>query len=320
MSMTLAYARNVLETEAKAIIGLIPLLDENFEKATDWVASCSGRVVVTGMGKSGLIAQKISATFASTGTPSLYLHPAEAIHGDLGRVLKEDILLSLSNGGETEELVRLIPCIRRIGSKIISITGNPESTLGKHSDLVLWIGKIEEACPLGLAPTTSTTVMLALGDALAMCVSQKRHFTREEYALYHPGGSLGRKLMKVSEIMRTGDANPCVPTTTTVVEVLFAITKARAGAAIMVDSQGKLCGIFTDGDLRRRLKNQPNLLQLPISEAMTKNPITVHQDTLVVDALRILKEKKIDEVPVIDSNGYPAGMLDVQDVLDVGML
>lgn len=318
--MSISYAGKVLEAEAKAILNLIPLLNENFEKAVELVSKCHGRIVVTGMGKSGLIGQKISATFASTGTPSHFLHPAEAIHGDLGRVVKEDIALALSNGGETEEIIRLLPYLKRMGSKIISITGNVSSTLAKFSDIVLSIGKIEEACPLGLAPTTSSTAMLALGDALAVCVSQERNFTREEYALYHPGGSLGRKLLKVSEIMRTGDANPHVAKTATVMDAILTITKARAGAASVVDTDNKLCGIFTDGDLRRHLKNGTDILHATIEAVMTKNPVAVSGEALVVDALRILKEKRIDEVPVVDQEHHLLGMLDVQDLLDVGLL
>jgi arabinose-5-phosphate isomerase len=196
------------------------------------------------------------------------------------------------------------------------MTGNTCSTLAKYSDLVLSIGKTDEACPHGLAPTTSTTAMLALGDALAICVSKKRNFTIEEYALYHPGGSIGRKLMKVKEVMRTGDANPCLLMTTLVMDVLFAITEAKSGAASIINSSGKLCGIFTDGDLRRRLKTtQEKLLQTPVQEVMTRNPITVTEDTLLVEAARILKVKKIDEVPVIDDSGYPVGMLDIQDCM-----
>lgn len=318
--MSIAYAREILQVEANAIMSLKPLLDANFDKAVYAIQQCLGRIVVTGMGKSGLIGRKISATLASTGTPSLFLHPAEAIHGDLGRVLQADVVLALSNGGETEELIRLIPCVKRIGSKVISITRSSGSTLALHSDITLSIGKIDEACPLGLAPTASTTAMLALGDALAMCVAKQRNFSREEYALYHPGGSLGRKLMKVAEIMRTSDANPRVPTTANVMQVLFAITKSRAGAATIVDSTDVLCGIFTDGDLRRYIKNGADILYAPIAEVMTKDPVTVTPETLVVEALRILKEKRIDEVPVVDKQQHVIGVLDVQDILDIGLI
>lgn len=316
----ICYAREVLQAEANGILNLLPLVDHNFEKAIEWILQCTGRVVVSGMGKSGLIGQKISATFASTGTPSLSLHPAEAIHGDLGRLVKGDIVLVLSKAGETEELIRLLPYVKRIGSRIITITGNPESTLARHSDLLLFIGKIEEACPLGLAPTASTTAMLALGDALAMCVCKQRNFSREEYALYHPGGNLGRKLMRVSEIMRTGRANPCMPESSTVMEVLLAISHARSGASSIVDADGKLCGFFTDGDLRRYIKHGQDLIHSPISKVMTRTPTTVAPSTLVVEALNILKEKRIDEVPVIDTQNKPIGMLDVQDLLDIGLL
>jgi len=318
--MSISYIQEVLQVEAQAILNLISLINEDFATAINWIKNCNGRIIVSGMGKSGLIGQKISATFSSTGTPSLSLHPAEAIHGDLGRVIKNDILLALSNGGETSEIINLIPGVKKIGARIIGITASKSSSLGKLSDLVLAIGKVEEACPLGLAPTASTTVMLAVGDALAMTVSKERNFTREEYALYHPGGSLGRKLMKVSEIMRIDNAHPCVPKTMLIKDVLFAITKARAGAATIIDEQGKVCGIFTDGDLRRYIEHGKDINLVAVEQVMICKPITVSPETMVVEALRILKEKKIDEVPVIDADGKSVGMLDVQDLLEIGWI
>ena len=313
--MCISYAKEILKAESEAILQLIPLLDERFTQAVAWILQCKGRIVVSGMGKSGIIGEKISATLASTGTPSLSLHPAEAIHGDLGRVINEDIVLALSKGGETDELIRLLPLLKKIGARIIAITEKEESTLAQHSNLVLLMGKINEACPLGFAPTASTSAMLALGDALAMCVAKKRNFTKEEFALFHPGGSLGRQLMQVSELMRTGDANPIITPSTTVMDALMAITAARAGAISVINSEQKLVGIFTDGDLRRRLRAGEDLTRLPISKVMTPNPIAITDDTLAVEAVKLLKERQIDEVPVVDKDFHPVGMLDVQDIL-----
>ena len=293
------YAKKVLRVEADAILGVIPLVDESFVKAVSWIVKCKGRVIISGMGKSGLIGEKLSATMASTGTPSLSLHPAEAIHGDLGRVLQEDIVIAISNGGETAEILRLLPLLKKIGAKIIAITGKPESTLAQRSDLTLSIGKISEACPLGLAPTASTTAMLALGDALAMCVSRERNFTREEYALYHPGGSLGRRLMTVAEVMRTGKYNPVIGPNSSVMDAITTITTARAGAVTVVDDEQHVLGFFTDGDLRRHLKENVNLEEITMAEVMTKNPFTIKSTLLVEEACHLLKEKKIDEVHLV---------------------
>lgn len=312
---SIEYAKEVLSVEANAILGIIPFIGEDFTKAVSLIVQCQGRVVVSGMGKSGLIGEKLSATLASTGTPSLSLHPAEAIHGDLGRVVKDDIVIAISNGGETAEILRLLPLLKKIGSKIIAITGKPQSNLAKHSDLTLCIGNISEACPLGLAPTASTTATLALGDALAMCVSKQRQFTREEYALYHPGGSLGRRLMTVAEMMRTGDDNPIITSSRSVMEAIMTITSARAGAVTVVDDEQHLLGIFTDGDLRRLLKQGIDLETTTIAEVMTQNPLRVKSNILVEEAHRILKEKKIDELPVVDEKNRCVGMLDVQDLL-----
>jgi arabinose-5-phosphate isomerase len=320
MPVDLAYARQVLKTEAEAIYSLLERLDSDFVRATDMVLACKGRVVVTGMGKAGIIAQKISATLASTGTPSLYLHPAEAYHGDLGRVIGQDTVLILSNSGETEEIVRLVPLIRKIGAKVICITSRKGSTLAKLSDLTLNIGQIEEACPLGLAPSASTTAMLALGDALALCVLKARGFDAEQYAFYHPGGELGRKLMKVQELMRTGDRNPTAHEQTSVRKALYLITCARAGAVSVVDSEGRLTGIFTDGDLRRGMEKDPLLLEKNLKDVMTRTPITIEAGKLATEALALLKERKIDELPVVDGEGRPVGMLDVQDLIAAGLV
>jgi len=319
--MSINKAKEVLKIEAKAIQELIDRIDSNFDKAVSLILKTKGRVIVTGMGKPGFIAQKISATLSSTGTPSLYLHPAEALHGDLGRVTKEDCLIALSNSGETEEIVQLLPIIKRIGAVLISMVGNVNSTLAKNSDCVLDVSIKKEACPLGLAPTTSTTVMLAMGDALSVAVQEKKGFKIEHFALYHPGGRLGKRLLlRVGDIMRRGDANPVVREGMAVKDALFKITRARAGSASIIDKKGILKGIFTDGDLRRHLRTEGNIINKKIEEVMTKNPITVHSDMMAVDALEILQSKKIDEVPVVDKKGKPIGLLDVQDLLKAGLV
>ncbi len=318
--MGLDYAREVLRSEATAIQSLAERLNGTFLEACRLILKCKGRVVVTGMGKPGLIGQKISATLASTGTPSYALHPGEGLHGDLGRIVKQDVLLMVSNSGETDEIVRLIPPVRKIGAKIVAITGRKDSTLAQNCDVLLDLGPIEEACPLGLAPTTSTTAMLSLGDALALAVQKERQFTPEEYALYHPAGTLGRKLMRIEEIMRKGAANPIIPQDRTVKEALFAITEARAGAISVVDKHGLLVGIFTDGDLRRHLAGEPNVEAATIGRVMTKSPITVGPDRLATEAARVLREHRIDELPVVDADGKPVGMVDIQDLLAVGLV
>ncbi len=316
----LETAKQVIRVEREALSHLLIKINRNFEKACDLILKSKGRVVVTGMGKPGFIAQKISATLSSTGTPSLFLHPAEAWHGDLGRVMKEDVVVALSNSGLTEEIVKLLPLIKKIGAKLISFTGNSQSPLAKYSDVVLDVGVKKEACPLNLAPTASTTVMLALGDALALALLDKKKFKAEDFAFYHPGGNLGKKLLlKVSEIMRTGKNHPVVSQTMKLKDVLYRITSARAGSACVVDHRGRLLGIFTDGDLRRRLKAGEKILQCPVGELMTRKPITIHQDKLAAEALEILRTKKIDEVPVLDSKRRPVGLLDVQDLLKAGL-
>lgn len=319
--MTLKRAKEVFRIEAEAVAALANKLDHNFTQAVEAIYNCKGRVVVTGMGKAGIIGQKISATLSSLGTPSVWLHSAEAIHGDLGRVTKDDIVIALSNSGETEETKSLIPLIKKIGARIIAITGNRNSGLAKHSDLVLDVSVKREACPLGLAPTSSTTAMLAMGDALAVCLVEKKGFKEKDFAMFHPGGALGKKLLlKVEDIMRKGKANPIVKEGAVVKDVLYAITEARAGAASVVDKYGRLTGIFTDGDLRRHLEANANLSARKVKEVMTKNPIAIQPQRLAVEALRILEERKIDELPVVDKRKKPVGMLDVQDVLRAGLV
>ena len=319
--MIIKRAKQVLKIERDAINNLISRIDAEFQKVVETIYRTKGRVIVTGMGKPGFIAQKISATLSSLGTPSLYLHPAEALHGDLGRVTKDDVIVSLSNSGETEELVKLLPVIKKIGAKLISIVGNTKSTLAKNSDFVLDATVKREACSLGLAPTASTTAMLAMGDALAVALLDKRGFKEKDFALYHPGGILGKRLLlKVEDIMRRGDANPLVKESALVKDVLFKITKARAGSACVIGTDKKITGIFTDGDLRRHLEADSNITTKKVREVMTKNPVVIKKNKLAVEALQILRSKKIDEIPVVDAKNRPIGLVDVQDLLKAGLV
>ena len=319
--MHLAQAKKVLEIEASAISRLARRLGKEFNEAIEILFKCPGRVIVTGMGKGGIIGQKISATLSSTGTPSLFLHSAEAIHGDLGRVTKDDVILAISNSGETEEVIRLLPLIKKLGTRLIALTGNAQSTLARHSDVVLDVSVTQEACPMNLAPTASTTAALAMGDAIAVCLLKKKGFKEKDFAFFHPGGALGKKLLlKVEDIMRHGPANCVMCEEDFVRDVLVAVTEARAGAASVVDKKGRLTGIFTDGDLRRHLETDHALLTCPVKDVMTKRPTTITADRLASEALRILKERRIDELPVVDAKGRPVGMLDVQDLLKVGLV
>lgn len=310
----------VLRTESEAIQSVIDRLGAAFDNAVELVAKCKGKVVVSGMGKPGFIARKISATLNSTGTPSQFIHPAEATHGDLGMILERDILLVISNSGETLEIKNLLPHLRRPDVKIIAMTGNTASTLAKKADVVLDIGIAKEACPLGLAPTASTTVSLAMGDALSMAVLAKKGFKAEDFAMNHPGGSLGQRLtLRVDDIMRTGEFNPIVSENERLKDVLVTITASHAGAASVVDEKGKLVGIFTDGDLRRHLDTGESILDHPVGLIMTKNPKTVIKGHLVVEAYHLMKELQIDELPIIDEKNRPVGLVDVQDILNKGI-
>ncbi len=315
----LERAREVIRVEARTIARLETLLDQRFVAAIDLLLACKGTVVCTGMGKAGLIAQKVSATLASTGTDSIFLHPAEALHGDLGRIRSGDVLLALSNSGETAEVKVVVPVARKIGAKVITLTGNPSSGLAQLSDVVLDIGRVDEACPLGLAPTASTSAMLALGDAVAMVLSAERRFSREEYALYHPAGSLGRKLMRVAEIMRRNAELPLVQASSTLAATLRVMghTPGKPGAALIVGADGRLAGIFTDGDLRRLVAERGELRREDgIESFMTRNPKAVRPDQLLEEAERLLREFRVDQIPVLDADGRPVGLLDVQDILD----
>ena len=316
----IAYGREVLRLEAEALSALGPLLDERFVQAVDLVVACTGNVITTGMGKSGLIAQKISATLASTGTPSFHLHPAEALHGDLGRVGKSDVVIALSNSGQAEEIRRLVPEIKRLGAKLIGITRDPESSLGRHSDCILPLGALPEACPIGLAPTTSTTAQLALGDALAMTVAKRRNFTREEYARYHPGGALGRSLMRVHEVMSERESAPPARVGATTRDALVGTggRGRRPGALAVVDADGALRGLLTDGDVRRLALGEDSFLDRPIDETMTADPLSIRSDALAAVAWNLMTENGFDELPVVDEGGRYLGLLDVQDLLRAG--
>lgn len=318
---SISTGKKVLKLERDALSELINRVDSEFDKTVSAMCATKGRVIVTGMGKPGFVAQKISATLSSTGTPSLYLHPAEALHGDLGRVTKEDVILALSNSGETEEIVKLLPVIKKIGAKLIAMTGNIKSILARNSDFVINTSVRREACSLGLAPTTSTTVMLAMGDALAVALLDKKNFKEKDFAFFHPGGILGKRLLlKVEDIMRTGTANPVVKESDSVKSVLLKITKSRAGSASVVDIRGRLSGIFTDGDLRRHLEDDTDIISKKVKDVMTRRPTVITKDRLAAEAFDILRSKRIDEVPVVDDKGRPLGLVDVQDLLKAGLL
>jgi arabinose-5-phosphate isomerase len=317
----LNWAKEVLSIEAEGIVNLENKLGKDFLDVVRVISSCKGKIVVTGMGKAGIIGQKFSATLSSTGTSSFWLHAAEAVHGDLGRIEKGDAVVVLSYSGETEEIKNLIPFIKQIGAKIVAITGNLRSSLARYVDAAISVKIDKEACPLGLAPTTSTTAMLALCDAMAIVLQKIKGFKEKDFAFFHPRGSLGRKLLlKVKDIMRRRKFNPVVSQDMLIKDVLIKITTAHAGAASVVDREGKLCGIFTDGDLRRNLELHRNLLRKKVKEVMTKNPVVVKDDDLASEALKVLETKRIDEVPVVDGDYQPVGMLDVQDLIAAGIL
>ncbi|HUL75502.1 MAG TPA: KpsF/GutQ family sugar-phosphate isomerase [Vicinamibacterales bacterium] len=316
----LALARRVLETEAQAILGLVPQLDAKFTRAVELLYECTGRVILTGMGKSGIIAHKISATLSSTGTPAIFLHAAEAVHGDLGVVQSNDVVVALSYSGETEELVRLLEAIRRIGAKLISLTGNPHSTLGQASDVALSCHVAEEACPMNLAPTASTTASLALGDALALALSQRKGFDEGRFADLHPGGRIGKKLMRVESLMAAGPAVPRVHPDTPMPDVIHEMSSKRLGMTCVVDAQGRLLGIVTDGDLRRHMVPGSNLLDRRAGEIMTGQPVTIRGDILAVEALHVLEQRKITSLVVVDAAGVVEGVVHLHDLWRTQMI
>jgi arabinose-5-phosphate isomerase len=314
-------ARKVLEIEAQAILELVSRLDESFDRAIDILLGCQGRVVVTGMGKSGLIGQKISATLSSTGTPSLFMHPAEAIHGDLGRIVRGDVVLAISNSGDTEEILALLPTAKRFGAPLVSMTGGPGSALALASDVHLDVSIREEACPLGLAPTASTTAALAMGDALAMALLERRGFTVEDFAVLHPGGNLGKRLLTVGDAMRTGDAIPRVVPQTRMKDVLFEMTRKRLGLTTVVDETGRLLGIISDGDLRRQMERHGyELLDRTAADCMTSNPVLIDRKELATLALDRMESRHITSLLVVDADGVIEGVVHLHDLWQTEMI
>lgn len=307
-------AREVLAAEAAAISCLVDRIGPEFEQAVEMLSSCKGRVVVTGMGKSGLICRKLAATFSSTGVPSFFLHPAEAIHGDLGMVVSGDLVLAISNSGETMELLRLMEMLKRLGVPLILLTGNLQSSLARHSEIALDVSVAKEACPMNLVPTASTTAALAMGDALAMCVMERRGFREEDFARLHPGGKLGKKLMKVGELMRTGDAIPRVRTSTGMKDVIYEMSKKGLGITSVVDGDDRLVGVISDGDLRRHLEQDSQLLSRTAGECMTTHPKTIPAEELATRALFLMEEKKITSLLIVDAAERIQGIVHLHDL------
>jgi arabinose-5-phosphate isomerase len=319
--MSQDLARKVLEIEAQAIRDLIPRIDGSFEKAVALLLACSGRVVVTGMGKSGLIGQKISATLSSTGTPSLALHPADAIHGDLGKIARGDVVLAVSSSGDTDEILALLPTLKRLGVPIVAMTGNPRSTLAGAAEVHLDVSIRQEACPLGLAPTASTTAALALGDALAMALLERRGFTVDDFAVLHPGGRLGRKLLRVEDLMHTGEEIPRVGLDTPMKDVLFEMTRKRLGLTTVVDGGGRLAGMISDGDLRRQIERHGyTLLDRRAEECMTRDPVGIPRREMATRALALMEERKITSLIVTDEAGVVEGVVHLHDLWKTEMI
>jgi arabinose-5-phosphate isomerase len=321
-ALILKHAREVLNIESNGILSVMERLDDNFVRAVDLLRCCHGKVVVTGLGKSGLICRKIAATLASTGTPAFFLHAGDGVHGDLGMVMKGDVILAVSNSGETEEILKLIPHFTFNGLKMIAMTGNPESTLAKAADVVLQVGVKEEACPLGLAPTASTTAALAMGDALAVVLLEENGFKEADFASRHPGGILGRKLLlRVEDLMHRGDQMPLVPEGTSMKDALFEITSKRLGVTGVVGPTGKLVGVITDGDLRRGLEREGNIFQLKAKDLMTRNPKTIPGDTLAAEAVTVMEQYSITSLFVLDTkNQKPQGVVHLHDLIKAGIV
>jgi len=314
-----SLARKVLQTEAAAILALVDRLDERFDRAVRMLRDCEGRIIVTGMGKSGIICRKIAATLASTGTAAFFLHPAEATHGDLGVIQPKDVLLAISNSGETPELLRLLEAIRRLGVGIVAITGNPDSTLAQASDVALDCHVSEEACPLNLMPTASTTAALALGDALCMTLLVDKGFKAEDFAKNHPGGNFGKKLMRVDQLMHAGAAAPTVRSNTLMRDVITEMSSKALGMTCVVDDDGCLLGIITDGDLRRQIINKPNILDQRAGEVMTKRPIVIEPSTLAASALLMMEQRKITSLVVASVDLKVQGVLHLHNLWRTGL-
>ncbi len=314
-------AKKVLRIEAEAILALIDKINGEFAKAMEIILSCKGRVVVTGMGKSGLIGKKIAATLASTGTPALFLHPAEGIHGDLGMVMKGDVIIAISNSGETEEIVKLLPVFKRLMVPVIAMTGGMKSALAKAAEVTIDVGVAEEACPMGLAPTASTTATLAMGDAMAITLLEKRGFKEEDFACFHPGGSLGKKLLlRVEDVMHSGADVPVVKADTSMREALFEITSKKMGITTVVDGEGKLVGVITDGDLRRYLEKSDDLFSKNAGELAHGNPKMISRDALAAEAVAVMEKYSITSLLCVDGEGRPEGIIHLHDLLKAGVV
>ncbi len=312
----LKLGKEVIRLEAKGVRSLLPRIGQEFIKAVDLLSSCKGRVIVTGMGKSGIIGRKIVATLSSTGTPSFFLHPGEAIHGDLGMIVKNDVILAISNSGETEEIVKILPYLKRSGVKIIGLTGDGLSRLARASEVFLNVGVEKEACPFGLVPTASTTAILAMGDALAMALVEKKGVSKEDFALYHPGGNLGKRLLKrVKDVMHTGERIPIVSATGSLREAIVEIDKKDFGFTLVVDGKGKLVGILTDGDLRRLLLEKSEIKKGHVSNYMTKNPLTIAKQALAAQAVATMEKKEITALAIVNREGKPIGVVHLHDLL-----
>lgn len=316
----LKRAADVLRIESKGILSIIDRLDDNFVRAVGLMRACGGKVVVTGLGKSGLVCQKIAATLASTGTPSFFLHSGDAVHGDLGMVRADDVIMAVSNSGETDEILKLLPLFKLHGIKLIVMTGNPDSTLAKAGDVVLNVRVQEEACPLGLAPTASTTAALAMGDALAVVLLEEKGFKEDDFALRHPGGTLGRRLLlRVEDLMFRGEQLPLVRQETLVKDALFEITSKRLGVTGVVDTEGRLVGIITDGDLRRGLERKGQILELKAKNLMTRNPKTIPADTMATEAMAVMERYSITSLFVLDHGKQPLGVVHLHDLVKAGI-
>ncbi len=310
----LSLAKKVLQTEAAAILALVDRLDDRFEQAVRILLDCRGRVIVTGMGKSGIICRKVAATLASTGTPAFFLHPAEAVHGDLGVIQGDDVVVALSNSGETDELLRLVETIKRLGARLIAICGNPASKLAQASDVALDCQVTIEACPLNLVPTASTTAALALGDALAMTLLRAKGFKEEDFANLHPGGKIGKRLMRVEQIMHTGDKLPVVRSTTPMHEVVQEISRKGFGMTCVADHGVRLVGVITDGDLRRHIGASVNMMERTAADIMTRNPVTVVPGTLAVEVLNVFEQRKITSIVVVGADSRLEGVVHLHDL------
>ncbi len=316
----LSRARSVIDVEIQALEEIKTQLDTDFVKAIELIERCAGRVIITGMGKSGIIARKIAATLSSTGTPAYFLHPAEGSHGDLGMIMKQDVVLAISNSGETPEVLNILPLVKRFGVPLIAMTGKTESTLAAQSDAVLNISVQKEACPLNLAPTASTTATLALGDALAVVLLERKGFTQEDFALFHPAGALGKRLLlRVRDLMHTGNALPLVHLETPFLDALIEISSKKLGVAFIIDANDKMLGILTDGDVRRALMQYPDARTIPLEAVMTRSPKTIDEDDLAVKALRIMEECKITTLAITTTDGRVRGVIHTHDILKTGI-